>query len=69
MRVIALISLVTVTVANICLRPRLHANKLFRWVIQLAFRDAAYNHYTGASIFVTKPPSSVIVVCHPLLSS
>ncbi|KAF5000265.1 hypothetical protein FGRMN_1897 [Fusarium graminum] len=48
MRVIALIQLITLGMANICLRPRTEGKKTTGWVDWSAFRDARFNHYSAA---------------------
>ncbi|RGP78414.1 hypothetical protein FLONG3_3550 [Fusarium longipes] len=49
MRVIALIQLVTLGFANICLRPRTEGKKSRDWVDWSAFRDARFNNYAAAT--------------------
>ncbi|KAM0237926.1 hypothetical protein ACHAP5_008825 [Fusarium lateritium] len=48
MRVIALIQLMTLGMANICLRPRMKGRKFPGWVDWTAFGDVRFNHYTTA---------------------
>ncbi|EWZ27931.1 major facilitator superfamily domain-containing protein [Fusarium oxysporum Fo47] len=45
MRVIALIQFGTLTVSNICLRPRMKPKKTPGWIDWTAFQDARYNYY------------------------
>ncbi|KAF4339527.1 riboflavin transporter MCH5 [Fusarium beomiforme] len=49
MRAMALIQLVTLVFANICLKQRTKAKKSSGWVDWSAFRDARFNHYAMAT--------------------
>ncbi|RSL57210.1 hypothetical protein CEP53_006547 [Fusarium sp. AF-6] len=49
MRVIALVQLGTLAMANMCLRPHAISKKYTGWVDWSAFRDARYNYYAVAS--------------------
>jgi MFS family permease len=52
MRVIALTQFVTLTFANLCLRPRTKGKKSPDWIDWSAFRDARFNNFAAATFMV-----------------
>lgn len=61
MRVIALIQLVTLGMANVCLRPRTKVEKTTSWVDWTAFEDFRFNNYTISVVLVSANMSRVFL--------
>lgn len=61
MRVIALIQLVTLGMANVCLRPRTKVQKATSWVDWTAFEDFRFNYYTVSVFLVSANMSPACV--------